>query len=194
MHARRWEHRIEDGAARAVIDLADGRCVDTTQVQATLNRLSAPRVELLPPGPPQERDYAAQELWALWTSVFHALPGPVLNRASPEGLSGPWPSEASWTAHAARAGLRTNSWPDGASGWGETRQIILVDGAVVGRHRAPLDVMRGCRALAAAVQCGLLGIWFAPGWRFVGATSRPDLREGGDALADVLAGVLGGAE
>jgi hypothetical protein len=194
MRARRWDHGLEGAQVRARVELADGRLIDTAEVHGTLNRLVGPRADLLAAAPKAERDYALHELWALWMSWLRTLPEPVLNAARPNGLCGPWHSEPRWLVLAARSGLRTQPWSgDGrpSSPAGDGPMLLVAGGAVVGPP-APADVVSGCQALSLAVGCPLLGIWFAPGWMFMGASVQPDLRRGGQALIEVLARVLGG--
>lgn len=196
MRAHRWEHRLEGGTARALVELSDGRTIDTAEVRGTLNRLTAPRAELLGRAVESDRDYAVQEVWAMWMSWLHTLPEPVLNRVTPPSLSGPWPSYPQWLVHASEAGLRTAPWAGGETEPPRPHtapMLFVAAGAVVG-PRAPASVVRGCRALSAAVGCALLGVWFGPGWTFAGATAQPDLRRGGRALVDVLANALRGLE
>jgi hypothetical protein len=191
----RFEHRLLRGRPSTLIELGDGRRIDARAVRGTLCRLTAPRAELLPPVPPADRDYAIQELWALWLSWLHGLPEPVLGAATPAGLGGPWLSAAQWRVRAAQAGLATfplvggdapapTAEPPGAP------LLFVVHGAVVGPP-APSEAIAGSRALAEAAGCSLLGVWFGGGWRFAGATPMPDLRRGGAALVAVLARALG---
>jgi len=102
------EHRLggRDAAAPVVaIRLRDGRRIASDIPAAVLNRLS-----FLPPAAPgqvaeDDRDYAVQEMNALSLSWLAALPGPVVNRPTPQGLGGAWRHPAHWIALAARAGL-----------------------------------------------------------------------------------------
>jgi hypothetical protein len=192
MRATRFEHRVGVEGAHATFALPDGREVDTTRVEATLNRLTVPDAELLGPAPPADRDYATQEVWATWLSWLHALPGPTLNPATPRGLSGPSLAPVEWSMLAGRAGLETAPVSvDGAafSSPAPAHLLFVVGEAVIGPP-SPTDVVQGCQALAVASACLLLGMTFTADWLFVGATPHPDLRRGGRALIDALAAAL----
>jgi hypothetical protein len=197
--ARRWEHRIEDGAAWTAIELGDGRRIDSRAVRGVLNRVETAGLASLARAAPADRDYAIQELWAFWTSWLESLPDPVLNRPARLGLSGPWLHGSEWLVLAAAAGLATPPYraEDGAepvppAPAGHEPLLIVVSGAVVGPP-APDAVLRGCQELSRAASCELLGVSFRNGWEFAGATPLPDLRRGGRAIVDVLARALGGA-
>src|SRR5215212_10128202 len=85
--ALRWEHRLGHGGVDTEVTLADGRTISAAGVGAVLNRLrTLPFAHLRADA--GDRDYAATEMHALFASWLAALPGPVLNRATPAGLSG----------------------------------------------------------------------------------------------------------
>src|SRR5262245_39541024 len=54
------------------------------------------------------REYASQELAAFCLSWLYALPSPVINRATPQGLAGQWRHRSEWLWLAAHAGLPTS--------------------------------------------------------------------------------------
>ena len=187
----RWEHRIEDGRPSTRVDLADGRRLDSRELRGVLNRL------VTGPQPPAgavaaDRDYAQQELWALWLSWLAGLPGPMLGRPGPQGLCGPWLHGSQWALLAARAGLRTAPWRGDEPAAAASATLLVVAGAVLGRP-APEPVVAGAQALARAAGCSVLGVSFDPAWTFAGAQPIPDLRWGGDPLLAVLARALGGS-
>jgi hypothetical protein len=142
-----------------------------------------------------------QEMYALYLSWLYALPGPLINRPTPQGLCGNWRHPSAWTALAAQAGLPVTSYRQSSDDDpGELWQAAGVPPAatafVVGeRVIAPAAVRRerheGCRRLAHAAGTTLLGIDFALGadgeWKFSGASVMPDLVRGGEPLADALA-------
>ncbi|HEV2753193.1 MAG TPA: hypothetical protein VGV36_05080, partial [Solirubrobacteraceae bacterium] len=85
LRARRWHHRVDSDGATVEITLADGRVVRSAQLRGVVNRLTTvPPLEA--PVVPADREYAEQERQALWLSWLEALPGPVLNRPTPQGL------------------------------------------------------------------------------------------------------------
>src|SRR5205807_5207597 len=104
--ALRWEHRVTSaGDASFAIDLGDGRTLSSAQRVGVLNRLSFVPTERLDRVAGADRDYAVQEMNALFLSWLHALPGPVVNRATPQGLGGNWRHRSAWTALASEVGL-----------------------------------------------------------------------------------------
>ncbi len=198
--AVRWEHRISrTGAATVTLTLADGRTVSSVDAPGVLNRLGYIQGQSL--GGP-DRDYAIQELNALFLSWLHAMPGPMLNRPKPQGLGGLWRHQAEWAVLAGQAGLavapyrhtdRTDpnaSWvpPDGTT-------VFVVGTRAVAPPTIPPRIAAGCVRLAALANEGLLGVTLtrARHWQMQGATPRPELTQGGAPLIDALADALGGA-
>ena len=203
----RWCHRIgRDGTTDVDIELPDGRALRGSATKGVLNRLvSAPAPYFL--AVPADRDYATQEFFALFMSWLHCLPGTVLNRPTPQGLSGRWRDQSEWTVLAAKAGLATLSYQmaslEGARdsafhgsslNAGEVRNVIVAEDHVIGAPSVP-GVVEGCRRLAELSHTGLLGIDLLHGrngsWPFLAATPHPDLRIGGAALLDALVSVMG---
>jgi len=200
--AERWEHRVGRSGATLDLTLAGGnRRLSSAEVKGGLNRLSfLPSAWLQRVGGP-DRDYAIQELHALYLSWLHALPGPLLNRPTPQGLCGNWRHPSAWVALAARAGLpvspyRQSSDDDPAELWQPAKlppaaTVFVVGERVIPPAGAPADLHEACRRLACAAGASLLGIDFAPsrdaGWEFSGASVMPDLVRGGEPLADALA-------
>jgi hypothetical protein len=202
----RWRHQIGRGGAEIDITFSDGRTIRGSAISGALNRLvSAPAAYLS--AVPADRDYAAQEFFALFMSWLHCLPGTVLNRPTSQGLSGHWRHRSEWAVLAARAGLRTlpyrmtsrevapDLWLDGSPPNGGTiRNVIVMEGHVIGAPPLP-DVVAGCRRLAELSRTGLLGIDLIRdpdgSWLFAAATPQPDLRVGGIPLLDTLATLLG---
>lgn len=179
----RFEHRVGADGAGTALELPTGQRIDTVDVKGTLNRLTAPRMELLPPVRRGDCEYAMQELWAFWLSWLRTLPAPVLNPPSPAGLSGAQMDRSDWEARAGRLGL-----PISDRGRGQ-HLLIVCGGSVVG-PRAPSAAVAGAQALSEAAGCPLLGVCFDDAWAFARATTHPDLRRGGGALAGALARAL----
>jgi hypothetical protein len=208
-HAVRWEHRLGTNGVTLDVTLADGRRIRNQEVRGALNRLLSMPSEILLLIHPSDRDYVAQELNTFFLSWLYSLPGPMLNRPTPFGLSGQWRHASEWVYLAARAGLPapfyrqssrdlsqifnadTRLAPAGAT----LNTVAVVAGRTVGAS-APPHIHNGCRRLAQLSRTALLGVEFAVGpeggWTFAGATTHPNLRAGGDALLDVLAHVLAG--
>ncbi len=203
----RWEHRLGADGVYIDITLADGRRIRNKDVRGVLNRfLSAPSESLLLIHP-SDRDYVIQELHTFFLSWLYTLPQPMLNRPTPQGLSGQWRHVSEWLCLASKAGLPTPNYKQSSHYLtnemsGATRivpigtvvnTIIVVDGYVVGASAHP-HILEGCQRLAELSKTALLCVEFATGpednWTFAGATTNPDLRLGGEALLDVLTRVL----
>ena len=199
---QRFAHRLTAGQPDVQITLTDGRVVDSATVRGTLNRLQFVPSAHLSGANAADRQYAEQELFALYLSWLHGLPGIMLNRPMPHGLSGAWRHPSEWVWLAAQAGLLT--MPYQQSDWLEApssnalarnsaRTIIVVKNTCCG-PTAPPSVAAGCLRLAQLSGTSVLGLDFhlAPSgdWVFTGATPMPDLRLGGSALLDALARAL----
>ena len=196
-----WEHRLgSDVVAR--VELEDGRTIDAAGVRGTVNRLSWIWFDRVSQAVPGDRAYAAQELHALVTSWLAALPRPVLNPATAQGLAGALRHRSEWVALAERSGLETPRLrlasnvdtveEEGSSDPAD--RVLVVGDAVLGPPDAPDAVVDGCSELARACGCGLLAVDFdraADGsWRFRAAEPAFDMRAGGEPLADALAAAL----
>lgn len=156
-----------------------------------LNRLVAVGPTSLHRAAAADREYASQELYAFWLSWLAALPGRVLNRPSPQGLSGPWLERTEWLMLAARAGLPTPAYQGGSRPAlsGPARRIIVVGRKALG-PAAPREVVAGCGRLARFARTAILGVDFDRAWLFAGATPLPGLRRGGEPMLDLLAAAL----
>lgn len=196
--ALRWTHRVGEGAATVEIALADGRVLRSGEIGGVLNRLT--HLPLRTAGASAvDRAYAEQEWGAFAVSWLHALPGPMLNRPSPLGLSGIERGPADWAALAAEAGLPVvamrQTWPPAVAAplMAGTR-AFAVGGAFVGLPPGGEAWGAACRRFVAVTGCGLLGMDFTLGadgtWRLAGATTLPDLRAGGRPLLHALAAAL----
>jgi hypothetical protein len=202
--ALRWEHRLSsDGEASVTIDLGDGRTVSNASAGGVLNRLSFVPTERLDRVGGADRDYAVQEMNALFLSWLNTLPGPVVNRATPQGLGGAWRHRSSWIAMAGAAGLptapyRQSSADDPAEQWSPRPPAAVTVFAVGERVVAPPGTAQalqdGCLRLAKAANEVLLGVDFAAGadgqLALVDASAVPDLTRGGEELIDALREVL----
>lgn len=203
-----WNHWLSADEVGVGVRLADGRTIDSRRVRGTLNRIVQCNPLHLTLANAGDREYAEQEFNALFLSALSALPDPVFNRPTPQGLAGAFRHPAEWVWRAADAGLPTEPLilsaesADPSWGWhrpftpGRTLERALVIGdRVLGAPAPGLEV--GCIALAHAVGTGILGVDFeverGQAW-FHGATPLPDLRSGGDdAIAAIAAAFTQGA-
>lgn len=205
-YSPRIEHRLGAGAPSVRIDLADGRRIAGEEVRGLLNRLTHPPMGHLGVAPQREREYAMQEVSALFLSWLTAMPGPVLNRPAPFGLAGPSLDSFQWLALAARAGLPTPPLraPSRQNGGAPASlsppdcNAVVACGALFGAA-LPDSVAEPCLRLAELSGTDILGVELrrdaANSWQFTGAHPLPDLRIGGEQLLDHLAAELAaGAE
>jgi hypothetical protein len=206
--SRSWEHRVNRTGADVAITLGDGSRLEGKALRGVLNRLVAVPYEPLRRVEPEDREYAGQELTAFFLSWLHALPVPMLNRATPQGLSGSWRHRSEWIWLTVKAGLPISRYRQSSSDSEEVREgqltscgfsvatVFVVGGRVVSSAVASPAVLSGCRRLAMLTGTELLGIEFTADssgtWIFSGATSMPDLRLGGETLLDALALALQG--
>lgn len=204
--AVRWKHRLGSAGTASEVVLGDGRVLDSTGVTGTLNRLVTTPPWQLAAASEVDREYAAQEVFSLWLSWLWSLPGPMLNRPTPQGLSGCWRHDSEWAVLAAQAGLRTptyqmtSSEPNGRQlvPDGELDEERVATSFVVGRRVVAgpqqAGIAEGCRRLATASRTALLGVDLIEhqlgGWTFLQASPTPELRLGGDAILDALAAEL----
>lgn len=199
-----WEHRLAStGEASVTIDLGDGRTLSSAEPVGVLNRLSFVPTGRLDRVAGPDRSYAVQEMNALFLSWLNALPGPVVNRASPQGLGGAWRHRSSWIALAGEVGLPAARYcqscaDDPVAEWlappPSLVTIFVVGERVVAPPGTSCELQAGCLRLAKAARETLLGIDMAPGeggsLAVVNASTVPDLMRGGEAIVDALSEVL----
>jgi hypothetical protein len=207
-----WEHRLSGSGTLTRITLANGRVIDGDKVKGALNRLHGPSPYALQKAADSDREYAQAELTAFYLSWLHGLPGVVINRPTPMGLSGAWLHPSEWTLRAWRAGLRTRRFRQSAQDAGDRdglqgprcvgrdsgsrasgkQSVIALRHGVFG-GLVSNSVARACGKLVANIGAELLGIELAAEggqWVFAEATPSPDLRAGGTPLLRCLAQVL----
>jgi len=201
---RGWRHAIDAGGCVSLtLELEDGRALRGADVTGALNRLSSVPWSWLGRIGGPDTQYAAQEMHAFYLSWLHALPGPMLNRPTPQGLCGNNRHPSAWAALAAKAGAPIRPYwqsdeDDPAEHWRSsygpsTRTLLVVAGRTIGPGDLAEAYGAACARLAQASGCALLGVDFTmtdDGWRMVGASPSPYLADGGDALADALAEAL----
>jgi hypothetical protein len=205
--AEEWEHRVEGDSASLRFRLGDGRSFEGGALRGVINRLYTVPTWHWRAAAKADQEYVQQELIAFFLSWLNALPCPVINRPTPQGLCGRWRSEAEWVCLAQRAGLpvgpyRASSFDRVDEMRGEkrlltpsasTRTIIVANGTAT-EASAPDPVKTACVAFAKEAETDLLGLDFIDGaagpWTFVGANPMPDLRWGGPALIDAIVEAL----
>ncbi|MFC5860998.1 hypothetical protein ACFPT7_01685 [Acidicapsa dinghuensis] len=206
--ARAWEHHVNSSGAHVTITLANGAVIRSSQIRGVLNRLVAPSDFTARCAVDAYRQYAAAETQAFYLSWLHALPGAVINRPAPLGLSGPWFHASEWTLRASRAGLRTCTYRQSArdsaaitdarrASFSRERtaahHVIALHGEIFGAQ-VPSDVAHACGRLAKAANTRMLGLQLnsreGDEWTFADATVLPDLRAGGVPLLRRMAQIL----
>lgn len=206
----RWEHRVGADGVSISITLADGRLIDSDDIRGALNRVVG--VPPLPATYSPDAEYANSEIPAFFLSWMYGLPGPVLNRATAQGLCGQWRHISEWVCLASRAGLQVPAYKQSSRDQineavterrlfplgTPTRTVIVMEGSVFSAD-VPPAVRESCVRLSELAGTSLLGIEFvlAPqigdsgnNWIFAGATPLPDLRYGGEELLDQIALIL----
>lgn len=199
---RRFEHRLTRGQPSVNITLMDGRVIKGATVRGTLNRLQFIPSAHLRTANAKDRQYAEQEILALYLSWLHGLPGAMVNRPAPQGLCGAWRHPSEWNRLAARAGLPTSPYRQSESHaapslYSETpstnQMVIVVQGHCCG-PRLPEAIDAACARLAELAATDLLGVDFhltpTGEWIFSKATPFPDLRLGGPEVLTTLAQAL----
>jgi hypothetical protein len=201
------EHHLTTNKVSTVIELADGRCLRSDEVQGVLTRFADVPLGHLLRADVKDQLYAHEELFALFLSWMYALPCRVVNSPKPFGLSGRWRREAEWAWLALKAGLPMQVYQQSSTDLlsehsGESRIVppnttlrtVIIMGESVYGSEAPHAIQSGCRVLGRLAAVDLLGVQFMNGasglWTFAGVTLMPDLREGGNEFLDGLAGWL----
>jgi len=203
--AHRWEHRLSGVRTELSITLADGRVIDGSRIRGVLNRMNAPSEATSQRAVASDRAYAQSETLAFYLSWLHGLPGVVINRPTPFGLSGAWLHPSEWTIRACRAGLRApvyrqsardvqsqncrSSFPQKPA----AKSLIALRGEVFGGV-VPGSIAQASGRLAADTGAEMLGVDLnldnKGQWSFANATPSPDLRTGGMPLLHRLAQIL----
>jgi hypothetical protein len=199
----RWIHRVGPGHARTEMMLSDGTVISTESVQGVFNRLTR-----VPYWCGQSRiadedwAYGRQEIAAFFLSWMTSFACPVLNRASPRGLSGDVRHSMEWNLLASAAGFEISDCLGGVGGHSmgnnhgacSSVSLIVVGDNVIGCPAR--DWIEPCRKLAKLAGAQILGIDLRPqrskDWTFHHATTHPDLRAFGDVVLTALKQALQG--
>lgn len=201
--ARRWDHRIDSHGARIVIELADGRRLSSDAATPILNRLSLVPLGALRAAAGRDYGYAVQEMSAFHLSWLHAWPATVINRPSPQGLSGPYRHPSDWLAMGAAAGLPTLEWSQGSDdpperswtpAWPAEATAFVAAGRVVLPPALPAPFSGPLARLGQRSGTALIAVDFARAgtgaWAMCSASTLPNLVPGGDPLASALVEAL----
>jgi hypothetical protein len=194
VYARRIVHRIDSAGDRSVIDLFDGRKLDSATIAGLVNRIRFLPQQHLTRVAASDRSYAADELRAWLLAWLDSLPCPVINRARPQDLGGLWHHPATVAHQAAVAGL---PFGEGSQDPEAQRSAIVVfEGKVFGPILPRAHQETACR-LAALLGTSILQIDVEQGgrtgWRSTGASGMADFRIGGRPLAAAVAAHLLGS-
>ena len=204
-----WNYRL--GADGVVVDigLADGRALSSRHVLGAVNRLMMVPPESTIRFQEADREYVGQEFNAFYISWLGALPGPVLNPPTPQGLCGRIRHISEWVRLASKAELPTPVYEQSSreaplsyalharvpNGEADLHTVFVVERHVLGGATTPAHVVEGCRRMAEVATTPLLAIEFSVGaehgWTFAGCTTMPDLRQGGQPMIDALMSVFG---
>lgn len=195
----RMEHRIAaDTAPLTRMVLTDGRAVESSSIQGVLNRLFVIPTRHIAHAQDIDRQYAEQELSALFLSWLNGLPGHMFNRPSPQGLSGAWRHRAEWMWLAGQVGLpalpyrQSDIAPEAPFTEiplsDEHCLLITFKGKCFGPS-APAFIQEKCLQLAQLSKTAILGLEFdlsSGKWLLCDITPMADLRVGGARLLDEL--------
>ena len=202
VHGATWEHRVGPRRIHTVLRLADGRVIDSADVDGVLNRLLWVGATGFRGASEQDREYAGIELFALTQSWLEGFGARAINRPAASGLSGAWRAIDHWRWLARAVGLEMGRYrsavdpcwqqPDDGAGH---RWLVLLDGAPMPGTGAPEEVVRGCIRLADAARLDLVGMRFGPeAWQFEDATACPILAPGEPTAARVAQALRGRAQ
>jgi hypothetical protein len=199
---RRLEHRLQASQTHTCIELVDGRVLVAEQVAGVLNRINRLPGEHFGAAAPEDRAYAVQEQQAVFLSWMYALPGVMINRPAPRGLSGDPRSPAEWAWLAVQAALPIRPFVQSEARTVESRvdaqvhRLVILDGAVYGATGlwCNQSIKDSIIHLSDMSGLRLFGLEFAINHAsepfFVSATLLPDLRLGGEPLLDALLAAL----
>ncbi len=204
LHGASTAHGLDEGVAWFHLRLASGLTIDSRTLRGVVNRICA-----LPPGlafrlRPPHRDSAERNFGLPLLHLLHGFAGPVLNRPTPQGISGDFRLDFEWAALAAQVGFaRTPARAMWATRPSLRNPPDVVTVAVIGDHVLPLDadateipagIVSCCRRLATLSRCNLFGLDLtrtdSDSWHFLRANSRASLIPGGWPVLNAVARAL----
>jgi hypothetical protein len=188
----RWQHRIGGGRTSTAIQLADGRLIAHDTLDGVINRLTSVPSAAFKGASTRDRQYAEEEVLALWSSWLYSLPCAVMNRPSGQYPSPGWFAQSEWVWLAMSAGLlcplhvESSRGGDGRHAEASPAHTVFVVGDTVAPTSVPGYVRDGSIALAKAAQLSIVSLGFSEradgAWEFQSASAFPDLMLGGDEL------------
>jgi len=202
--ASQADRGVDDEGVWFRVVTSHGRVVDSRKLKGVVNRVcSSPSVIAQAVG--RNQVGVPRSLGAPLMRWLHRWPGPVLNRPNVDGLSGDFRPTFWWLDHAIKAGFSApRPAPEGEERPAPHANTVSILLAVVGEDIHALDspsriiamsLRSRCRRLAQAAGASILGIEAAPTptgeWTFLGASLRPDLVRGGDAVVRSVSRALG---
>ncbi len=198
------EHRVGNDGTSIALKFMDGYGISDHNLRGVLNRLPGPPREIIDRFAPADRDYALQEMTAFYLSWLNSLPCPILNRPTPQGLSGRWFHNSELVLLAHQSGLATSIYRQSAKDPVEDgykplappeariERVVVLDGEVFGAQ-PPAQVQDACCQFSKLCRTPLLGVDFfidSGTWIFSHATPLPDYQVGGSRLLQRLAQVF----
>jgi hypothetical protein len=202
---RNWSHRIRGGKTSVAFQLRDGTSIAGESISGVLNRLSRIPDSWAAGFIENDRAYVREEMWSFHLSWLASLRCPVINRPTPQGLSGAWRHAAQWAVLASRAGFSVPVYRQCGKdpiqrGYGplmpraaHARTVVVLDREVFGAAM-PEGCRLSCVSLARQAEVRMLGIDLVLAKNgeatFVKAHILPDLRIGGSALVERLQGIF----
>jgi hypothetical protein len=190
VHGAGWEHRVDSRRAWTRLTLADGRVIDSDDVQGVLNRLLWVSAEGYAGASEADREYAGGELYALVQSWLASLGRRVINRPTGSGLAGAWRTPCQWRSVAREAGLAIRPYSDEDGAPCDGRRVLVIDERIVGDDAVPDDVRSGCGRLARMVDLDLVEACFDEDWSFADASLLPAIASPADGRVDAVAEAL----
>ena len=190
VHGARWEHRVGVWGSRTRLRLADGREIDSDDVDSIVNRLLWITADGFLGASDADREYAGSELHAIVQSWLEGFGPRAVNRPAGLGLSGPWRTPEQWRALARDLGVDIRSFPEPPEVPLELAQVLVIDGQIVEDCEVPASVRSDALRFAAALDHDLIELRFDDRWRFADATLMPGLVYGGEERVHAVARAL----
>ena len=184
-----WEHRVTSTRTSTKLGVADGRLIDSDEVDGVLNRLAWLSAAGYLNASAADREYATLELQALAVSWLEGFGDRAINRPAPFGAGIVWRPACYWRALALAAGIKVWRY------WSREDAVLpsagstalVIDGESIGGGFDGAE-------LARAVDLDLFEASFAiaddGSWELADINPMPALSNGPDAAVAALAGAL----